>query len=465
MTRIEYTSTKVSSQKSTSPIPNITDQVFKNKTKIEDVAEKPKQENLAKEIAGRLAWSTLHSYKGNDPHWLRLWTNMIPKYCECSAGYKKILKDNPPNFHSPSTFTLWGCHIHNLVSQKLNKPTWSQDDFLSHWIPRQNAKFSIHCSMLYGGIERWAISLSKLAFGISSAKHVFNPSKDIITELANKRIPLCTLEESSYANKVILVSNDDKFQKPVGSTTVLVAHGSCDHTKNWVSKIHDQCDYLVGVSEEISEAMQQWTNRQTYVVENGADIERFSKPTGTKVGLRHKFNIPESAKVLCYTGRLTDDKGVPRLLKVMSHLPKDHYLILMGWGNVKEFTDLAQKLEVYSRCIFVPPSENQMDVLTTSDYFISLPETEGFGLAVTEALLLGMPVISTRTGIIKALEISNGPNYGPFIVESTDDPKEIAAGVHKARPVFPKVVQYYTQSAMLHRWDTFIDGVINATSW
>lgn len=80
----------------------------------------------------RACWNSLHSYRGNDPAWLAEWELTIP--CgQCLEGYLKIKADNPPRFGTEDELFVWGCNIHNLVNEKLDRPIMSIEEARVIW--------------------------------------------------------------------------------------------------------------------------------------------------------------------------------------------------------------------------------------------------------------------------------------------------------------------------------------------
>ena len=75
--------------------------------------------------SGRKAWSSLHTYNGCDPQYVKLWQNMIPSSCGCKVDYKSILQEYSFCFDNADAFFESGIRLHNAVNTKLNKSTVS----------------------------------------------------------------------------------------------------------------------------------------------------------------------------------------------------------------------------------------------------------------------------------------------------------------------------------------------------
>ena len=80
-------------------------------------------------------WKELHlralSFaSGNDMSYLVDFAKRIPrlKGCRCQEEWVKIARDNPPNFRSKEEYFAWTVFVHNLVNEKLGKPTMTVEE-------------------------------------------------------------------------------------------------------------------------------------------------------------------------------------------------------------------------------------------------------------------------------------------------------------------------------------------------
>ncbi|GCE96996.1 hypothetical protein ZYGM_000927 [Zygosaccharomyces mellis] len=93
----------------------------------------PDQE--AKKQLGRASWKYFHTLLARYPDvpteeqrnklntFIHLYAELYP--CgECSYHFVKMLETNPPQTSSRVAAAMWGCHIHNVVNEKLKKPAY-----------------------------------------------------------------------------------------------------------------------------------------------------------------------------------------------------------------------------------------------------------------------------------------------------------------------------------------------------
>jgi len=132
--------------------------------------------------------------------------------------------------------------------------------------------------------------------------------------------------------------------------------------------------------------------------------------------------LPVKRKLRLVTiGRLVEQKGYDRLVRVVKKLRDegcDFELWILGEGPQREMlTDYIDdnNLHGYVKIWgFIP---NPYPYITASDVFVCSSRSEGYSTAITEALILGLPVITTHCAGMKELLGEN--KYG-IIVENKD---------------------------------------------
>jgi glycosyltransferase involved in cell wall biosynthesis len=103
---------------------------------------------------------------------------------------------------------------------------------------------------------------------------------------------------------------------------------------------------------------------------------------------------------LCAIGRLTRQKGIDTLLRALglvgSELPRRWELVVLGDGPLRVSLErLVARLALDDHVIFAGWVENPYALLTKADVFVHPARWEGFGLAIVEALALGVPILAT----------------------------------------------------------------------
>lgn len=123
-------------------------------------------------------------------------------------------------------------------------------------------------------------------------------------------------------------------------------------------------------------------------------------------------NISYSRFTICSIGRLMSQKGFDRLISAVAQLKSMEYdfnLIILGDGVRKdELFALIKKHKLEKNVFLYGFIENPYPYLAACDLYICSSRTEGYCLAVCEAIALGKPVISTQcTGVPEIFELCN----------------------------------------------------------
>lgn len=143
---------------------------------------------------------------------------------------------------------------------------------------------------------------------------------------------------------------------------------------------------------------------------NCIDTEIFRlMPEMDKTEWKYKFDIPFDAKVILFVGRLSEEKGIDKLLKSVDFVKTSnvYYLIvgniLHGANDESDYTDYLKKNADKNKKIirftgFI--NSNIMPYLYNLADISVLPSMwdEPAGLTMIESIACGTPVISTKSG-------------------------------------------------------------------
>ncbi|MCK4824488.1 glycosyltransferase, partial [bacterium] len=119
------------------------------------------------------------------------------------------------------------------------------------------------------------------------------------------------------------------------------------------------------------------------------------------------MSLPYQDTIVTYTGRLSKEKGLELLLEVWKRVVVDYpntYLLLVGSGSGQAFSSETElrafvaNNDLSDRVGFTGYVENVHVYLQASDIFVLPSETEGFGLALIEALACKLPSVATKVG-------------------------------------------------------------------
>jgi len=162
-------------------------------------------------------------------------------------------------------------------------------------------------------------------------------------------------------------------------------------------------------------------------IPNAVDVERF-EPAGRdrRAAARNELGVPTDARLLVYTGRLVDYKGLPELVEVWPRVVASHpaaRLALVGAGGSDiaaceaELRSRVEALDIADTVRFPGAVDDVVPWLHAADGFVFPSRDEAFGLSLVEAMACGLPSVTTRVGGLADIA-SDGVNA--LVVEPGD---------------------------------------------
>lgn len=122
---------------------------------------------------------------------------------------------------------------------------------------------------------------------------------------------------------------------------------------------------------------------------NGVDANRFRVPTADeRAEARHCLGLPSCGRIMLFTGRLVEKKGVPLFLEVCRQRPAELFL-LVGDGPCKppHIPNL--------RWMGALPWDQMPTVYQAADVLLLPSHSEGLPLSILEAMASGLPVVTS----------------------------------------------------------------------
>ncbi len=143
--------------------------------------------------------------------------------------------------------------------------------------------------------------------------------------------------------------------------------------------------------------------RRLALVENGVDLGQWPLRTTIDRDVRRELNIGDDDFALISVGRLDiRTKGYDLLLRALQQVRAEYervVLVLVGDGPDRaRLVQMAETLGLASAVRFVGHTSSPHRYLCAADAYVSSSVVEGFGLAVAEAMLCGVPAIASRVG-------------------------------------------------------------------
>lgn len=215
--------------------------------------------------------------------------------------------------------------------------------------------------------------------------------------------------------------------------------------------LYNQFDYIVGVSKNV--------------------VDSFDKILQPKVPIRVFYNVNETENIrqlalqklddqfpedrvnICSVGKITHNKGFDRLLEVHKRLIEEgypHQINILGIGEDEaKLEKKIKELGVGSSFKLLGFHKNPYQYMSKCDLYVCSSHREGFSTAVTEALILGIPVVSTNCSGAHEL-LGENKEFGIVTENSTEG---IYLGL-KELLSNPEKLKFHTQQAKI-RGDFF----------
>ncbi len=183
--------------------------------------------------------------------------------------------------------------------------------------------------------------------------------------------------------------------------------------RRWIrygNRLLPNADAFVAISQLIAEeyAACGVVSGRIHHIPNGVDSHAFCPVSDdARLRLREALRLPGDSRIVTYTGRLVQGKGLEYLLqaweKIISLQP-DAHLVLVGSGHGEptsiegELRRRVQDTDLKRNVIFAGWSDKAHEYVQASDIYVFPSEHEGLPLAPLEAMSCGLPVIASSVG-------------------------------------------------------------------
>jgi glycosyltransferase involved in cell wall biosynthesis len=142
-------------------------------------------------------------------------------------------------------------------------------------------------------------------------------------------------------------------------------------------------------------------------------------------------DVPAGARVLLAVSRLTPQKGVDVAVRALASLPDDTVLVVLGEGPERAaLGQLARELGVEQRLFLLGRVPDVAAWLRRASVFVHPARWEGFGLAVLEAMLAGLPVAATNVSALPELVVDGETG----LLVPPDEPAALARAIEQVTP-------------------------------
>lgn len=173
-------------------------------------------------------------------------------------------------------------------------------------------------------------------------------------------------------------------------------------------------DYVTSVSASLKEDTLESFKiyKPIEVIPNFIDVSKFDSKTFSPCD--RAMMAENDEKIITHISNFRKVKRIDDVVKIFFEIQKKikARLMMVGEGPEKEMAEnMVQKLGIEDRVLFLGQSNEIDEILKFSDLFLLPSERESFGLAALEAMVNGVPVISSNAGGLSEVNIPGVTGY------------------------------------------------------
>jgi len=283
-------------------------------------------------------------------------------------------------------------------------------------LPKKNKKEDNSSGNLLAGKSRLKSAASKIYQMMWRHKNLERIYKKYITEEYD--VEVAFLE--GIAAKIIAHSNNKRSKKIAWIHIDLLKERKTEaffKDSREEKAIYDKFDKIVAVSNTVRDSFIEkfdFDENKVVVEYNPIDSEEIKKKADEERVKKEKFTV-------CTVGRLSKQKGYMRLLEVVDNLNTDGVdfnLWIIGVGPEERVMRDYIREKNLENVKLLGYKSNPYPYIKDADLYVCSSITEGFSTTVSEAVILGTPVIATDCSGMR--EILGDSEYG-IVCENSEE--------------------------------------------
>ncbi len=185
-------------------------------------------------------------------------------------------------------------------------------------------------------------------------------------------------------------------------------------------------DSIICVSKMVQDSFGQTLNKntlcKTVVINDSVSLNILNE--SSKINIRKLYNIPNEKFIVGNIANHTNAKDLFTLIDVLAELKhnlKRDDIVFIQVGEFSKKTDSLKQYaigkKVFKDIVFMDRIKNASSLNSQFDCFLLTSQREGGPTSLLEAMLIGVPVVSTKVGVVSDI-IIDGENG--FISEIKD---------------------------------------------
>ncbi|RZJ67296.1 MAG: N-acetyl-alpha-D-glucosaminyl L-malate synthase BshA [Flavobacterium sp.] len=220
---------------------------------------------------------------------------------------------------------------------------------------------------------------------------------------------------AAYMAKQML--KDEGIYVPIVTTlhgTDITLVGSHPFYKPAVAFSINKSDIVTSVSQSLKDDTYRHFDirKEIHVIPNFIELDK--NTSDPSIRCRRSVMAGENERIVTHISNFRKIKRIPDVIKIFERIQRDipSRLMMVGDGPEREKAEkLCQKLGISDKVIFFGNSNEIDQILSYTDLFLLPSETESFGLAALEAMVWGIPVISTNSGGLPEVNFNGISGY------------------------------------------------------
>lgn len=169
---------------------------------------------------------------------------------------------------------------------------------------------------------------------------------------------------------------------------------------------------------ELLRALPELGGRPVVTLYDGVMPPAASAPPGS---VRRALGIAPDARVMGSVARLSRQKRLDRLVRGLARLPGVHLVVAGEGGRRAPLEELAREIGVADRVHLLGYRADVGDVLAALDLYVVASDSEGMANAMLEAMMAGLPVVSTEVSGAREALAATDDGVAPGVVVGFDE--------------------------------------------
>lgn len=174
-----------------------------------------------------------------------------------------------------------------------------------------------------------------------------------------------------------------------------------DICRKYVHALYNRFECTFVPSPVLASLLGTWGVERVYTVDLGVDTEVFVPGLSDRAGTRERLEIPGSARLLLYVGRLAPEKNVRTLFQAFAILharsPGKYHLLCVGDGAQRpSVVQLREKTGSVHWMPYCTDPHELAAIYRAADLFVHPGVQETFGLVALESQASGTCVVGIR---------------------------------------------------------------------